>query len=323
MKDITTYIHQQLQSFYPPEEIRSMLRLILTTVCGWSYTQQICCKDKQISLNEKKQLYAIIDRLKKMEPLQYILGETEFYSIPLKVNPSVLIPRPETEELVDLIIKSDFVQSWRSAPKTGAFSAETPASLQRPVPDSDAFSAETPVLSPFRILDIGTGSGNIAIALSKHISEATVTAIDISDEALHTAEKNAQMNQVEVHFIHADILDTAKAMSLFPENFDLIVSNPPYVKQDEKNALSANVIDYEPHLALFTPDNTPLLFYNAIIDFALHKLAPDGMIFFEINPLCDMEIIDLLHKKGFTQTKLLPDLSRKNRFVSVTLIINH
>ena len=289
MKEITSFIHQQLQSLYPPEEIRSMLRLILTAVCGLSYTQQIGCKDKQIPENEKKQIHVIIDRLSMMEPLQYILGETEFYSIPLKVNPSVLIPRPETEELVDLIIKSDL----------------------------------SPASPPLRILDIGTGSGCIAIALSKHIPDAVVTAIDISDEALQTAGKNAQMNQAAVRFLHADILQTEKALSLFPENFDLIVSNPPYIKQDEKSSLSANVLDYEPHLALFTPEDKPLLFYDAIADFALHRLAPGGMIFFEINPLCDQDVIDLLQNKGFTHSKIIPDLSHKNRFVTVTLIINH
>jgi len=236
-----------------------------------------------------------------MEPLQYILGETEFYSIPLKVNPSVLIPRPETEELVDLIIKSDFVKSHRHGHDTGNFSS----------------AQSSP--SPFRILDIGTGSGCIAIALAKHIPFAAVTAIDVSDEALFTAKNNAQLNHVPIRFVQADILCTEKTMALFPEHFDLIVSNPPYITTDEKDSLSANVLDYEPHVALFTPDDAPLLFYDAITDFSLQKSAPSGMIFFEINPLCDSAVNDLLQKKGFTQTNIISDLSGKNRFISVKI----
>ena len=299
MEHITTYIYQQLQTRYPPEEIRCFVRLILTSVCGLSYTQQISCKDKQIPENEKQQIYTIVDRLRTMEPLQYILGETEFYSIPLKINPSVLIPRPETEELVDLILKSDFVKSLRHSLETGI------------IPSTQSSH------SPFHILDIGTGSGCIAIALAKHIPYATVTAIDISDEALNTAKKNAQSNQIPVRFIQSDILNTEKVMALFPEYFDLIVSNPPYVTTDEKTSLSANVLDYEPHIALFAPDNSPLLFYNVIAGFAKHKLSPFGMIFFEINPLSDTAIIDLLQKKGYPQTEIIRDLSGKNRFITV------
>jgi len=279
MKPTVTYIHEHLQALYPPEEIRSFVRLILTAVCGMSHRQQILGKDTKIPGNEKKQIYTIVDRLAKMEPLQYILGETEFYSIPLKVNPSVLIPRPETEELADLVIHSKV----RSHPS---------------------------------LLDIGTGSGCIAIALAKHIPDAVVTAIDISEAALQTASKNAQQNKTTIRFLQADILNTAKTTALFPEKFDLIVSNPPYVMEREKTSISANVLHYEPLSALFVPNDDPLLFYRAIANFALQKLAPQGMLFFEINPLCDTSIIDLLQKKGFSQAEILRDLSGKNRFIS-------
>ena len=284
MQYTTTYIHDQLQTRYPPEEIRGFVRLILTSVCRLSYNQQILCKDTKITGNEKKQIHKIVDRLKKMEPVQYILGETEFYSIPLQVNPSVLIPRPETEELVDRIIKSVDVKS-------------------------------NPNRLPFRILDIGTGSGCIAIALFKHIPGVSVTAADISDAAIQIAEKNAQRNKSSIQFVKVDILDTEKAISLFPEKFDLIVSNPPYVKEDEKASMSANVLEYEPHSALFVPNDTPLIFYDAIARFAVQRLNPGGMIYFEINPFCDVAIIDLLQKKGFTQSEILCDLSGKNRFI--------
>lgn len=305
MKHISSYIHQQLQTRFPPEEIRCFERLILTAICGMTYERQICCKDTQIPQNKKKRIYTIIERLKKMEPLQYILGETVFYSIPLKVNPSVLIPRPETEELVDTIIKSDFVKSFH------------------PAADNRTFSQLHDTSAPIRILDIGTGSGCIAIALSRHIPNAYVTAIDISLKAIHTAQKNAQLNQTPIKFIQTDILNTQKSAQQLPEYFDLIVSNPPYIKAEEKPSLSANVINYEPHIALFAPADDPLLYYKAIADYAQQKLAPTGMLYLEINPLCDLSITDMLYKKGFTHTTLTRDLSGKNRFIaSKTLHLN-
>ncbi|MDR2914508.1 MAG: peptide chain release factor N(5)-glutamine methyltransferase [Tannerella sp.] len=279
-------MRENLKDLYPPEEIRSIIRLILSDVCGLSYSQQILCKDKQIPENEKRGICAIVDRLKKKEPLQYVLGETEFYSLPIKVNPAVLIPRPETEELVDMIIKSPFVKSY-------------------------------PKQSPLRILDIGTGSGCIAIALAKHIPNATITAADISEKALRTAKCNARLNDTDICFIQADILNTAKAMELIPGNFDIIVSNPPYIKEEERASMDANVLDFEPPLALFVPDNNPLLFYKAIIDFAVQKLVPEGMIYFEINAQCDVITNEMFHKKGFIQTDVICDLSGKNRFISI------
>ena len=281
MKTTTSYIRETLYTLYPPEEIHSITRLILSHVCGLSYNQQILCKDKQIPEKEKEEIHAITDRLKKMEPLQYIFGETEFYSLPIKVNPSVLIPRPETEELVDMIIKSS-----------------------------------TPPHRKQNILDIGTGSGCIPITLAKHIPDAAVTAIDISEAALQTAKENAVLNNVDICFIHADILNTSEAAELIPGNFDIIASNPPYVTDKEKDAMCENVVAYEPHCALFVPDDDPLLFYTAIADFALSKLAPGGLIYFEINANYGSEICKMLQEKGFTQTELIQDLSGKNRFIT-------
>jgi len=294
MQFLTNYIHEQLQPLYPPEDIRCFVRLILTDVCGWSYHQQIRCKDTQIPEKEKKRLIAIVERLKKMEPIQYILGETEFYSIPLKVNPSVLIPRPETEELVDLILGEH---------------------KGTPLPFSSDDCKGTSVL------DIGTGSGCIAIALAKHRPHVVVTAIDISEAALQMAEENARMNKTAIRFLNADILNTNKTAALFPEPFDLIVSNPPYVLEEEKTAMNANVLNYEPHLALFVPNDNPLLYYDAIATFACQKLSPEGTLYFEINPRCDTAITDMLHNKGFTCTKIIRDLSGKNRFITAKLTI--
>jgi len=283
MKTTTTYIRETLDTLYPSEEITGITRLIFSQVCGLSHNQQILCKDKQIPEKEKEDIHAIINRLKKMEPLQYIFGETEFYSLPMKVNPSVLIPRPETEELVDMIIKKSITQS-----PTGKLN----------------------------ILDIGTGSGCIPITLAKHIPDVVVTAIDISEAALQTAKENAVLNNVDIHFIQADILNTSETAKFITGNFDIIVSNPPYVTDKEKIAMCENVIAYEPHCALFVPDNDPLLFYNAIADFALSKLAPEGMIYFEINANYGPEICGMLQEKGFTQTELIRDLSGKNRFIT-------
>ncbi|MDR2775098.1 MAG: peptide chain release factor N(5)-glutamine methyltransferase [Tannerella sp.] len=273
-----------LAGIYPTEEIRGLIRVIFSYICNLSYNQQILCKDKQIPENEKKQIYAILDRLKKHEPVQYIIGETEFYSFPMKVNPSVLIPRPETEELVDLIIKSPQIKQY-----------------------SD--------VSGIKILDIGTGSGCIAIALARHIPSAEVTAVDISEQALQTARTNARLNKTDIRFLQSDILDTDQAASLISGAFDIIVSNPPYVRNSEQYAMSTNVLDYEPHGALFVPDTDPLRFYRAIIVLAQKKLTPEGMIYFEINPACDALITEMLYNNRFINTEIIRDLSGKNRFV--------
>ena len=307
MKDITTHIQKTLDTLYPTEEIKSFSRLILSHICGLSYSQQILHKDKQICEKEKNEIYSIVNRLKEMEPLQYILGETEFYSLPMKVNPSVLIPRPETEELVDIIIKTALQKNSLSKIRnTGTFIKQdeiSPANvLNRP---------------PLRILDIGSGSGCIAISLAKHIPDSIVTAIDISDTALQTAEENARLNNVNIRFIHVDILNITKATEITTGDFDIIVSNPPYVTNKEKDLMNENVINYEPHRALFVPDDNPLLFYDAIADFALKKLSPEGMLYFEINANYDMETNEMLHKKGFASTEVISDLSGKNRFISV------
>ena len=288
MEKTTAYIKETLSALYTPEEVRCFIRLIFSHVCRLSYNQQILCKDKQISQKEKEEIFAIVDRLKLFEPLQYILGETEFYSLPLKVNPSVLIPRPETEELVDLIIKSS-----KTYESTNSF--------------------------PLHILDIGTGSGCIAIALAKHIPKATVTAIDISEEALQKAKENAQLNNTDINLLKTDILNTPQATAFIHSRFDIIVSNPPYITNKEKCSMSANVLENEPHCALFVPDKDPLLFYNAIADFAQQKLEPEGMIYFEINAKYDTEIKDMLCKKGFANINVICDLSGKNRFITAKI----
>lgn len=214
--------------------------------------------------------------MKNENPIQQILGKADFYGLKFYVNEHVLIPRPETEELVDLIIKEnkDF----------------NPA-----------------------ILDIGTGSGCIPISLRKNIPNAMVSSIDVSEKALEVAKKNAEWNQVEINFILDDILNPSKEIA--PNSFDIIVSNPPYIRISEKEEMSNNVLKYEPHLALFVYNDDPLLFYKKIADVALKGLKPQGKIYFEINENFGAECKQMLENKGFKNVVLVKDLSNKNRIL--------
>jgi release factor glutamine methyltransferase len=216
-----------------------------------------------------------ITRLKNYEPIQYIIGDTEFYGLVFKVNPSVLIPRPETEELVDWIIKDC---------------------------EDD---------KKINILDIGTGSGCIAISLAKNLPNAKVFALDVSNEALKTANQNAINNGVEVEFIEADIL----SYNSLDIQFDLIVSNPPYVRELEKQMMSANVLDHEPHLALFVEDDDALLFYRKITDVAADILKPNGQLFFEINESLGESTKQLLDNSNYKNIELKKDIFEKDRMI--------
>jgi release factor glutamine methyltransferase len=275
MNETITYIQDTLKSLYPAEEIRSLTRWIMEKVCGFLPYQQILHKDMQLSRTEKEHIRRIVQRLGKSEPVQYVFGETEFYGLAFEVNPSVLIPRPETEELVGHILRA----------------------------------CTAPGL---HVLDIGTGSGCIAVALARHLREAEVTAVDISEAALATAQRNARRNGVAIRFEKADILTITE--SPLP-SFDLIASNPPYVTESEKAAMERNVLDYEPHQALFVPGRDPLLFYRRIAAFGMEKLAEDGALFLEINAAYGSMTVDMLREKGFRQVELLRDMSGKNRFI--------
>ena len=278
MKETTLFIRESLKHLYPPEEINSFIRWILEEVCHLSFQQQLLCKDTQLSLAEKEQIRMITQRLKKAEPLQYILNTCEFHGLHFEVNPSVLIPRPETEELVNQILQTE----------------------------------KSPEL---QVLDIGTGSGCIAITLSRHLSDAEVYAIDISEKALTVAQKNAKLNNSTPHFIHADVLSDNIYKQFAQTTFDIIVSNPPYVKEGEKDTIQDNVLHYEPHQALFVPDNDPLLFYNRIADIGLQLLKKDGRLYFEINALYGMKTLTMLQEKGYQQVELKQDLNDKDRFI--------
>ncbi|MDR1676272.1 MAG: peptide chain release factor N(5)-glutamine methyltransferase [Tannerella sp.] len=275
MNETTAYIRKSLQPLYPPEEIRSLTRRVVEYVCGLPLHEQMLRKDTQLSCVEKRRIREVAQRLARWEPLQYILGEVTFGGLSFEVNPSVLIPRPETEEWVEYLLGT-----------------ETGAGL--------------------RVLDIGTGSGCVAITLAKRLTGAAVMALDISAEALATARRNAQQNRVSVSFRQADIL--TEPASSFP-TFDLIVSNPPYVKDSEKAAMARNVLDYELHRALFVPDGDPLLFHRRIAGLAREKLAENGVLYLEINATCGELTAGMLREKGFHPVKLMQDMSGKDRFV--------
>jgi release factor glutamine methyltransferase len=265
----------ELAGLYPSNEIDGFKRIIFETVCGWDFTEQVIKKHEIISATEFEKIEAILLRLKNAEPIQYILGETEFYGLKLKVNPSVLIPRPETEELVEWVLHSNLPKNYR-------------------------------------ILDIGTGSGCIAMAIKNQLKETKVSGMDISEKALETARQNALENGLEVDFFQDDILNPK---NLQEGMYDVIVSNPPYIRESEKPLMHSNVLNFEPENALFVPDEDPLVFYRAIAEFAKKYLSENGSLFFEINESLNTEMVDLLTGFGFSDIEIRKDINGKNRMV--------
>lgn len=276
---------KELENLYPPDEIETFLFFSFNEYFGFTRSDMVLKKELRLSESELLKFFRVIRKLKLHVPIQYILGNTEFYRLKLKVNEHVLIPRPETEELVDWIVEESKVQS-----------------------------------SKLKVLDIGTGSGCIAIALKKNMPEAEVYALDISENALAVAKENAEKNNAEVHFLQGDIL--TNSLIHYPDNYrdtnspiQLIVSNPPYITEKEKSAMSANVLDHEPHTALFVPDNDALLFYRAILDFAKEKLAAGGNVYFELNSTYAAAVAELAAAKGFINCSIRKDLNGKERML--------
>ncbi|MBC8603441.1 peptide chain release factor N(5)-glutamine methyltransferase [Parabacteroides acidifaciens] len=278
MTETLAYIKESLKDLYPPSEISSLVRLIMERVSNIQPHHFLFCKDKVLPEAEKNRIHEIVERLKEMEPIQYILGTADFYSLQFEVNPSVLIPRPETEELVEQVII-----------------------------DNEG--------KKIKILDIGTGSGCIAVTLRKHLKQASIIATDISTEALDTARRNAKRNNATITFIQTDILNPEKAEMDIPFILDVIVSNPPYIKEEEKIDMERNVLDYEPHIALFVPDNDPLLYYWHIAHFGKKKLRRNGRLYFEINAAYGSMVVEMLEEEGYKDIELIQDLSGKDRIV--------
>jgi len=281
--EIESIYTDQLPPMYDRDEAKNIAHLAIQQTCDLSKTYVMLHRGHDLTLNQETALIRILDELRFGKPLQYVLGEAHFYGMRFKVNSSVLIPRPETEELVFWVLES--------------FKDE---SKQRSL----------------NIIDLGTGTGCIPIAVKKNLPGAEVCACDISQEALDVAIQNAVLNQTEVHFFQADMLKDT--FSLLPLTFNCIVSNPPYITEREKEAMHVNVLDHEPHTALFVPDKEPLLFYDKIADFASKHLAEKGLLFLEINESLGHQTKAMLEYKGF-EAEVKTDLQGKDRMIKAWL----
>jgi release factor glutamine methyltransferase len=274
IKEYKSRFTQSLSPIYESGEIESFFFLILEQEHQLKRVDLALNPNLEFTENELQKWDAYLQALQKQKPIQYLLGKTQFFGLEFFVNQHTLIPRPETEELVDWIIKENLSKK----------------SLQ--------------------ILDIGTGSGCIAISLDKNLKAETF-AFDISEEALTMAQKNADHNQAFVHLVEFDILNDVWE----GDPFDIIVSNPPYVRELEKQEIKPNVLEYEPHLALFVPDENPLLFYEKIADFAKEHLSENGQLFFEINQYLGKETSEMLRNKGFKNVILKKDIYGNDRMI--------
>ena len=273
---------ESLASLYPKQEADAIKYMVISDVLQTSKAKLHAFPDNQLGAPSVERLKNIITQLQAGIPVQYALGHADFYDLTFEVNPSVLIPRPETEELVQWVLDE---------------------SRELSIKNQD----------PLHILDIGTGSGCIPITLKKHLPQAQVWAVDISPAALKTANKNAQTNEADVTFIEADILNPPATIR--DSQYNIIISNPPYVTESEKLQMLPNVLDHEPHTALFVPDTDPLIFYRAIADFALQTLLPGGLLFFEINENLGKQTVELLHHKRFKNIALRQDMRGKDRMI--------
>ena len=274
IKDIRAYLKIELEDLYDDNEISSLSRSIIKTIFRGSGLHELFNTQKSLGNEESLQIKNICEELRSGKPYQYILGETEFYNCSLEVTPDVLIPRPETEELTDIIIR-----------------------------ENKDFKGE--------ILDFGSGSGCISIALKINIRGSSVTGIDISDEALAVARRNAIRNNAEVNFMKNDILDFNYQGY---KKVEIIVSNPPYVRKSERSLMKRNVLDFEPSRALFVDDEDPLIFYGALLDISQKLLMTGGKIYFEINEALGEEMKKLMLSKGFSEVMILKDLNNRDRF---------
>ena len=288
IKSLKTYFFTELQTIQEDSEIESFFFILTEFLHNLKRIDVSLHPDFEVSETDLEKWKTIISELKTEKPIQYITGEAWFYGLRFEVNENTLIPRPETEELVEWIVESQ---------------------------KSKVENLNIQKSNNLTILDIGTGSGCIPISLKKEIPNAQVSAIDISEKALEIARKNASDNQVEVNFIHRNILETES----LDEKYDVIVSNPPYVRNLEKQEIKRNVLDYEPHLALFVADSDALLFYRKIAQLALKSLAPNGKLFFEINQYLGNETVELLEQLGFKNIELRKDFVGNDRMICASL----
>lgn len=295
LREFRIYFSTELSSIYPKTEIDTFFFLLIEEYLDLNRIDTVLKSDFKIGEEKLSLLKSALIRLKQEIPIQYILGKTEFFGYPFLVDRNTLIPRPETEELVEWIIK-----------EVSSFQIQGATKLN--------------------ILDIGTGTGCIPISLAKNILNTTISALDVSADALKIAKRNAVLNSVDINFIETDILKTASLNNLSnkltqSQNiiFDVIVSNPPYVRELEKVEIQNNVLENEPHLALFVSDENPLIFYDKIADLAKKHLSKNGLLFFEINQYLGKETIVMLKQKGFRSIELRKDLFKNDRMIKAVL----
>jgi len=275
LKELKNKFITELSEVYPSEEITSFFSILSEKYLGLTRLEVVMQPELIVSLAVSETFLNAISRLKVFEPIQYITGETQFYGLPFKVNENTLIPRPETEELVEWILEV------QKKAKSKSF------------------------------LDIGTGSGCIAVSLAKFTQECEVSALDFSSEALKKAKENAILNLVSVDFFQQDILKTKH----LPKQYNVIISNPPYVRELEKKAMQTNVLNYEPASALFVSDEDPLLFYRKIAQLAKTYLAPNGLLYFEINEYLSKDLVAMLETIGFFDVVVKKDIFGKDRMI--------
>ena len=275
IKDIRFYLARELIVIYKEPEIRTIADILIKKVTGITKLHDLYDDKYVITVGEAERIINFSEELKTGKPIQYVVGETQFYNCKIKLNSSTLIPRPETEELVDLIIK-----------------------------ENKGYTGN--------IIDFGTGSGCIAIALASNLPSSVVTGIDISEEAIRIAHENALLNNVQVSLIKDDIFNLHQKTFL---KSGIIVSNPPYIRNSEKQFMSKNVLDFEPHQALFVTDSNPLIFYEAIIRLAEEFLLLGGLLYFEINEMMGSSLVSLLELFGFYDIEVVSDLNDKERII--------
>ena len=288
VKQYRNYFNETLKTIYPITEIDSFFFLLLEEYLGFRRVDIVLKSDFKINQKTLNLLQSATKQLEQEVPLQYIIGKTEFYGLPFVVNKHVLIPRPETEELVAWVVsESSRFKTFNTSTK------------------------QTTETKQLKILDIGTGSGCIPVSLKKQLPFAEISAIDISNDALTVAKKNAVLNNVDIHFILQDILKTVA----LDQHYDIIISNPPYVRELEKKELKNNVLKNEPHVALFVENDNPLIFYAKIAELAKKYLNKNGLLFFEINQYLGTETIDLVNKKGLKNIQLKKDMFGNDRII--------
>ncbi len=279
MQPTIQYIRHELRSHYPAEEVEALIRVIFGHVCQYTLTELTLRRQEKLPRNAFEAIKNIVEQLKKSVPIQYITGSTGFLGLTLTVSPEVLIPRPETEELAEWIVSEEQLAG--------------------------------------KALDIATGSGCLALALKQNFPLASMYGCDISQEALKIASSNAQRNHLEAEFFQSDILKWQQYG--FWQQYDLIVSNPPYVAISEQKQMSKNVLQYEPWSALFVADEHPLIFYESITQFSARHLNSGGALYFEINERFAHEIANLLNQYGFKEVTVKQDMQKKDRMVRAKL----